>query len=157
MSLFVSVFCQSAEPIRAKDLFEFVKEGSYFENPPSVTTSPPNSDTMWTRIDIDYDPGERPVSVYRVEKSDIAEHVEEAIDELREANLVKTQSALVKKLKKSREVFALEIDPVAATDDCWEMVSSLEAWLARERNGVVYAPNDGFFDGELNRICDLPE
>lgn len=35
------------------------------------------------------------------------------------------------------------------------MIDALEAHLARRCEGIIYAPDDGFFDADLNRLVAL--
>jgi hypothetical protein len=53
----------------------------------------------------------------------------------------------------SREI--IEIDYSGLTDAAWEMLDCLEAYLAKKLSGIVYAPEDGFYDENLQPICKL--
>jgi hypothetical protein len=65
------------------------------------------------------------------------------------------QQDLIQKLATTKQVIAIEIDYSGLTDAAWEMVDCLEAYLAKKLSGIVYAPEDGFYDENLQPIYNL--
>jgi predicted RNA binding protein YcfA (HicA-like mRNA interferase family) len=62
---------------------------------------------------------------------------------------------VVDKLATSKQIIAIEIDYFELTDAAWEMLDCLEAYLAKKLFGIVYAPEDGFYDEPLQPLYKL--
>ncbi len=159
MSLFIHIFCQAEGPLRVQSITDFIEEGAYFENSPRVTAVPPVSqadDTKWTEIKIEYQARKRPVLLHRESRAkEFTEDMEEAIEALQSAGLAKKHEALISQLKGTRQLIVLEVDSGGATEDCWELVDNMEAWIARELKGLIYVAGEGFYDAELKSLCKL--
>jgi hypothetical protein len=65
------------------------------------------------------------------------------------------QQDLIQKLTATKQVIAIEIDYSGLTDAAWEMLDCLEAYLAKNLSGIVYAPEDSFYDENLQPIYNL--
>ncbi|HEY9742726.1 MAG TPA: hypothetical protein V6C90_19755 [Coleofasciculaceae cyanobacterium] len=85
----------------------------------------------------------------------LQQEIEETIEIIRKSGQLNQQQNLVEKLADSQQVIAIEIDYSGLTDAAWEMLDCLEAYLAKELSGIVYAPNDGFYDENLQPIYKL--
>jgi hypothetical protein len=155
MTYFLRVFCRSSRAITRREIARFIVEGYFFDEKPSFEPSPESEaglDENWRRFDIHYHPEKRPVILFK----DVAEkmlqgEIKEILEELAPPPV---PEVVVKALHASQQVIAIEIDQLHLTDDAWEMVDILEAFLARELDGIIYAPDDGFFDKKLRRISD---
>jgi hypothetical protein len=156
---FLIVLCRSAQPVFLKDVQEFVRDGWFFEKPAHVEPIPEGSQPTpagWTRIEIHYQEGKRPVALSHLSQHEPLEaHREEALEELRQHDLQGQYPDLMNHLQACQQVFILEVDPVGATEECWTMVDAIEAWLARARNGVVFVSGEGFYDAALQLLCKL--
>jgi hypothetical protein len=159
MSQFIYVFCQDDSPVGTKEIAEFIEEGSYFDNPPKISSEPASAQedgTGWTELKIEYKARKRPVILHRGTRSEeFMEEVEEAIEALESGNLAENHSDLVSRLKGTKQLIVFELDSKGATEDCWEMVDNMEAWIAQERKGLIYVSGEGFYNAELEPICKL--
>lgn len=159
MSLFIHIFCQADNPLRAREIAEFIEEGSYFDNPPKISLEPVSAkenDAGWTEMKIEYKARKRPVILHRETRSDeFMEEVEEAVEALESAGLAKKHNELISRMKGTKQLIVFEVDSKGATEDCWEMIDNMEAWIARERNGLIYVSGEGFYNEELETLCDL--
>ena len=54
-----------------------------------------------------------------------------------------------------RGIIAIEVDRVGLSEEGWEMVDTLEAFIARKWEGIVYAEGEGFYDAELKLIAKV--
>lgn len=159
MSLFIYVFCQDDSPVSAKEIAEFIEEGSYFDDPPKLSSVPASAKeegANWMELKIEYKARKRPVILHRETRSEeFMEEVEEAIEALESANLAGKHSDLVSRLKGTKQLIVFEMDSKGATEDCWEMVDNMEAWIAQERNGLIYVSGEGLYNTELEPLCKL--
>ncbi len=74
---------------------------------------------------------------------------------IRKSGQLNQQQNLVEKLAASKQIIAIEIDYSGLTDAAWEMLDCLETYLVKKLSGIVYAPDDGFYDEELQPIYKL--
>jgi hypothetical protein len=81
--------------------------------------------------------------------------IEETIEVIHKSGQLNQQQNLVEKLAASQQIIAIEINYSGLTDAAWEMLDCLEAYLAKKLSGIVYAPDDGFYDEELQPIYKL--
>jgi hypothetical protein len=58
-------------------------------------------------------------------------------------------------LADTKRIFAIEVDQPNLSEEAWEMVDALERFLAARCDGIMYAPDDGFFDPSLERIASV--
>jgi predicted nucleic acid-binding protein len=58
---------------------------------------------------------------------------------------------LIKTVKESQEVIEIKINRLELSEDeyAWAMVDCIEAYIARESNGIIYATDDAFYDRNL--------
>ncbi|MDC0709492.1 hypothetical protein POL68_13560 [Stigmatella sp. ncwal1] len=158
MSLFIHIFCQADKPLRAREITHFIEEGAYFGNPPKVTVSPPSQpdDAQWTELKIEYQARKRPVLLHREARAaEFKDDQDEAIEALQSAGLAKKHEALISRLKDAQQLIVFELDSEKVTEECWEMVDNMEAWIAQELKGLIYVTGEGFYDAELKPLCKL--
>lgn len=150
------VFCQSTRKITLEELALFVREGVFFDSPATVEVEGRAADGDWESIAIRYDDARRPVLLWRNLGGDLLrDEIDEVLQVLAEANSNEAVRQLGERLKNSKVVYAFEVDTSNLTDDAWAMLDALEAFVARECDGLVYAPGDGLFDAALHRLCSL--
>ena len=65
----------------------------------------------------------------------------------------KADPALQRQLVEANQVFTLDIDQLALTDEAWEMCDFIEHYLAVRCDGLIYAPVDGIFDAKLQPLA----
>ena len=156
MSDFIRVFCRLPEQIPSENIEEFVDEGAYFDETPAIEVERRAADGSWESIAIRYDPSRRPIILWcNVDDGLLREEVDEILEELRNEPLDAPPARIADRLRSSTVAYAFEVDAEGLGDEAWAMVDSLEAHLARECDGIVYAPGDGFFDAELRPILSL--
>ncbi len=51
--------------------------------------------------------------------------------------------------------FALDIDPAGLPDEVWQMLDAVESHVASELDGVIYVPDEGFYDKGLKKVLAL--
>ncbi|MGN6104318.1 MAG: hypothetical protein ACTHU0_04380 [Kofleriaceae bacterium] len=109
--------------------------------------------TDWRAIAVIYDRTKRPVQILRYTGDACAPRVESAVTTLRERGYLHTQADLIARLREAKQVFAIELDELLADEEVWELLDSLEARIARELDGIIYADDEGFFDGSNRPLC----
>src|SRR5207237_172596 len=103
-------------------------------------------------LKIIYDPERRPVIVWRNVNDDLLqEEKQEAKEAIRAGEPNEACVSAQKRLDGSRLVYALEIDPAGLTEEAWAMIDSVEAYLARECDGLIYVVGEGVYDANLTR------
>lgn len=161
MSYFLRVFCQSDQPIDSSEILDFIVDGCYFDETPHFEvdkSSEGDSLTPWKSLTVHYQTGKRPITISRnVNDFFLDSEVKETIEIIELSSKSHLPPDLVNKLAASKQVIALEIDPVGLTDDGWAMLDCLEAYLASRLSGIIYAPDDGFYDPKLQPLYKLKE
>lgn len=71
------------------------------------------------------------------------------IDGIEDREIKKKLSSTMDALE---EVYAFEVDPGGLSDDAWELVDALESYIAKRGKGILYVPDEGFFDGEFEPL-----
>ncbi len=159
MSYFLRVFCKSSELLPSKEILDFIQNGYFFDEMPrfefqngAVNTS--QSD--WQSIKVHYQNGKHPITIERnVNDQLLRQEIKEIIESLALSHLSNKQAEIIHHLSNSKQVIAIEIDPIGLIDAGWEMLDCLEARLASTLSGIVYAPDEGFYDEKLQPIWQL--
>ncbi|NET57744.1 MAG: hypothetical protein F6K47_16760 [Symploca sp. SIO2E6] len=159
MSYFLRIFCQSLQPVTAKQITDFILNGCYFEKIPRFELLPAETVTensSWKSLTIYYQQGKRPIRI-ELNVNDIL--LQQEIQDTRETLELSEPSSklqnLIQQLVASKQVIAIEVDDEGLSDCAWEMIDCLEAFLAKGWNGIIYAPEDGFYDENLQSIYKL--
>jgi len=159
MSYFLRVFCQNPQLVPSNEITDFIRDGWYFDEPPNFEVQPSaqaEDETHWKFITVHYQASKRPVRIeLNVNDQLLQQEIEETIEVIRKSGQLNQQQNLIEKLAASKQVIAIEIDYSGLTDTAWEMIDCLEAYLAKKLSGIVYAPDDGFYDEELQPIYKL--
>lgn len=161
MSDFLRVFCQSDQSIDSSEIIDFIVEGCYFDETPRFEVrfdGEGDSKTDWKSLTVHYLSSKRPITLERnVNDVLLNLEVKETIKIIALSEKSHLPTDLVNKLVASKQVIAVEIDPVGLTDDGWAMLDCLEVMLASRLSGIIYAPDDGFYDPKLQPLYKLKE
>jgi hypothetical protein len=159
MSYFLRVLCQSPQLVPSNEIIDFIRDGWYFDEPPHFEVQPSaeaQDETHWKFITVHYQEDKRPVRIeLNLNDQLLQQEIEETIEVIRKSGKLNQQQNLIEKLAASKQIIAIEIDHSGLTDAAWEMLDCLEAYLAKELSGIVYAPDDGFYDENLQPIYKL--
>ncbi|MGA9379968.1 MAG: hypothetical protein WBV73_14495 [Phormidium sp.] len=159
MSYFLRVFCQSNQTVSHSEIADFIRDGYYFDEPPPIEVqlrAEGANETDWKFINVDYQTGKRPVSIQRnVNDKVLQQEIDEIIEIISRYGQSELQQNLARKIAASQQVIAIEIVPQSLTDAAWGMLDCLEAHLAKTLSGIIYAPDDGFYDEKLQPIYKL--
>ncbi len=159
MSDYFRVMCRADAGISSRDLAQFIIDGSYFDDKPTFEPTGimgrDDSGRDWLFLTIHYDSGRRPIIVWKsTDNRLVQEEIAEASDALTGAGFA-AEATLYESLKSTTVIYALEVNTANLDDDAWSMIDSVEAYLARQGDGIVYVPGDGFFDADLRRLVAL--
>lgn len=159
MSYRIQVFCNHSEPILFNEIVNFIDEGAYFEDlkilPLTGSDLSSSHDNVRT-LEVSYEVDKSPVIVSKItDNQEISKETEELLFVLDLSKKSSVQQNIVKKLHETSQVFVFEFNKESVSEDCWEMLDSVEGFLASKFNGIIYAPDDGFFDECLNHIYSL--
>ena len=155
MSYMFSIFCKSRQKDLPRAVADFVLEGVYFQDEPRFEfESVGETGEEPSRLVLKYDELADPIVVDVI---DNAEGIQDEVQEARDAaELAGPAHESVKhKLEGVQRVISLHVDRGQLSDEAWFMLDSLEAELARTCDGVVYAPDDGFYDKDLHLIARI--
>jgi hypothetical protein len=150
---YIYVMLRDGSVPSGKEIAAFVDDGVYFDADPIF--APPLSDlkrdepldTLTVVWDLD-----RPAILARwMTKAECHQIIEEVNDALQESEGPNIWSA-----SDVTGAVQLLFDEETMTEDSWFMLDSLEAYIARSHNGLVYAPGDGLFDSALQPIYRRP-
>ncbi len=161
MSYFLRLFCQSDQGIDSREIIDFIVQGCYFDETPCFEVCKNvkgDSKTDWKSLTLQYQTGKRPIRIeINVNDKFLDSEVNETIKIIELSGKSHLPPDLGNKLATSKQVIAIEIDPVGLTDDVWAMLDCLEAYLAARLSGIIYAPDDGFYDPKLKPLYKLKE
>ncbi len=159
MSYFLRVFCQSPQLVPSNEITDFIRDGWYFDEPPNFEVQPTaeaEDETHWKFITVHYQTNKRPIRIERnINDQLLQQEIEETIEVIRKSGPLNQQQNLIEKLAASKQIIAIEIDYSGLTDAAWEMLDCLEAYLAKRLSGILYAPEDGFYDENIQPIYKL--
>jgi len=159
MSYFLRIFCKTSNAVTRRDLANFISEGSYFENKllfePNLDVSESNSED-WQSFTVQYQTDKRPV-IFERNMGDglLQQEIKELIFILEKSKKTKAQQEVLRRIQESTQVISIEIAPDSLTNDAWEMLDSVESYIAQKCDGIIYAPDEGFYDKKLQKIYKL--
>lgn len=150
MSEFIHILCRSSEAISASEIADLINDGAYFDKAPRFDPLPGTAEYEahdWRTLAVCYQERKRPVIFH---KSMDAPEVREQVREIIEEELADKQSAadaLRRRLQCCCQTVAIEASMLASpTEEAWEMVDNVAAYLAQKYRGIVFVHGEGFFD-----------
>lgn len=154
MKYFLRVFCQTNNHIAPEEVVAFVREGVFFDKKPEIQLKK-KDDLNW-EIRTVYDQKKDPVIIYTsVADAASKKEIEEIKFVLNISKKSKAKESVEKLVKETVLVYVMEINQAEITDDCWEMLDSIEAYLLRTCNGILFTSDNEFFDQNLKMIYKL--
>jgi hypothetical protein len=159
MSYFLRIFGRSAQTITRREIATFITAGTFFDSEPRFDPppdSPESGDESWTAFTVQYDSQKRPVRFERnLGDALLQEEVQEVLFVLGKSRETRARQEVERTIRGAVQVISLEVNREAASEDCWEMLDSVQAFLAEKCDGIVYAPDEGFFDKKLRPLHRL--
>ena len=159
MSYFLRVFCQSAQLLSSQEISEFIQNGCFFDEMPPLKVHPDvanTSESDWQSIHVHYQNGKRPIIIQRnVNDRLLKQEIQEITDNFNSRPGLSDRTNIIQYLSNTQQIIGLEIYFNGLTDAGWEMLDCLEAYLASKLTGIIYAPDDGFYDEKLQPIWRL--
>lgn len=160
MSYYVRIFCTSADSIRYQEIAEFIVDGAYFEQAPSFQPSLmilEGQEQDWRSLELILQQA-RPAVRFEVNAGNDLhrEEIEEFIELVTEKDGANRAEEIILHLLGCKQVIAAELDTNQASDEVWEMLDNLSAYIARKCVGIIYIDEQGFFDQDLQSISTLP-
>lgn len=159
MAIWIHVACRSEHVVTYGELEEVMGHMGWLDQPARFDPLPDASNTNdpnWGSFRVYYRPDKRPIVVHRQITS---EEMEPAVADIRERLETLDDSAVKRdieaRLAATKQMFVFEI-PDDLPEDVWEMCDQAEAFLARERDGIIIA-DEGVFDGEMNQLARFGE
>lgn len=139
------------------EIAEFIREGGYFESP-TFDPDPKSQDAAaldWSTFDIFAGSGSNPSRLHSEHGPRIADAVSIVEGTFDERGLT-LPSIVSAQLATTRHVYVVEIDRGAGvSEDAWEMLASVEAFLAKRCGGIVFSSEDGVYDSELRVLVNF--
>jgi hypothetical protein len=154
----IQIFCASPQIFDFSEIVNFLDEGCYFDDLKILSHSEmgENVEDKPKNLEIIYEENLPPIVVSTIMSANkVEKEKEELIFILDISKKTSTQQNIRKKLDSTSQVFILEFSKELISDDCWEMLDSIESFLASRYDGIIYDPNDGFFDKNLRHIYKL--
>jgi hypothetical protein len=157
MSYKIQVFCKKNQEVSLHELNEFIQEGAYFEDAKVDILANENDDQSNSEaLKVEYEDSKPPIIIYNVsEPEGVARETKELLFVLDLSRKTPIQQSIAERLLKASQAFVLDFDKKSISDDCWEMLDSIESFLANKCDGIVYAPDDGFFSKDLEHLYSL--
>jgi len=156
MSYFIRIFCTTECSTSRAEFIEFIEEGVYFDDEFKFDLSldsPEAKDPDWNILTVNYNANLRPVIFERNIHDDLQkEEIDEFLFILSASRETKGHKIVKQHLESTVLTFSIDIKQESLTEDCWDMLASLESYLCKKCNGLIYAPDDGFYNSKLKRI-----
>jgi hypothetical protein len=159
MSYFIRIFCQSAQPIPRYNIGQFILDGAYLDTQPEFTPALNDVESRllnWERFEIRYDVDQHPIilmsnigdNLFEAERAELIDLIPRLVD-------APIQYGLIDNLMTAAQVIVIQLDRENLSDEAWEMLDALEAYLAETLAGLVYAPDDGFYGSGLELLYKI--
>ena len=159
MTYFIRIFGQAADALSRHDIQEFIVGGLHFDKSPVFIPSFLDPDSMledWQNLIIIYAPDTPTVNLMRHINDDVFDVERDAVIALiRESLSGALQQQLIDRVEASNQVIGIEIDRDYLSEEGWAMLDALEAYLAGNLMGLVYAPEDGFYGSGLELLYKI--
>ncbi len=159
MTYFIRIFCQSPQIIPRYNIGQFILDGVYFDDQLEFTPDLKETEARlanWDSFHIGYLPDQRPIVLTcNVEDGLFEAERDNLIDLVPRLVTTPIQSELIDILMTASQVIIVELDRENLSDEAWEMLDSLEAYLAETLGGLVYAPDDGFYGNGLELLYKI--
>ena len=156
MSYFIRIFGQAADALSRRDIQEFILGGLHFDRKPVFIPAFEDPDSMrpdWDSLTIIYEPDIPTVNLMRhVDDGVFAAERDALLTLIGESVPPELQVTLIDMLDACNQVITIEIDRDNLSEDAWGMLDALEAYLAGNLMGLVYAPEDGFYGSGLQLL-----
>lgn len=159
MSYFIRIFCRSDKIVNCREIASFISDGYFFKqalkfDPPAASLESGN--LVWKSFKILYSDERRPIIIeHNIDDEVQKAEIREILDILDISRDSKSKRLVQCFLNSTKHVYSIEIDRENIPGDCWEMLDSLEAFIAKSCDGLVYSPDDGFFNERLDKIYRL--
>ncbi|WP_033344965.1 hypothetical protein [Catenuloplanes japonicus] len=147
MSQFHNVFCASPAALSRTDLAGRIEDAWYGDGEPAFAPVP-DTDPAWQRLEVRLPGIGRPIVF--LHDTGVAE-IGELVDEAAGAPPTPLRPETAERLRGTRQIIGIEIMPDGLDDDAWEMLDLVQAFIARELDGLLFTP-DGVYDARLQRI-----
>lgn len=149
MNYIIRIVCRSDKNLEWATIQDFILEGIYFDSAPSFSNN-----TSRNCLTVTYEAGMQPIliEIQRKNTSVVDEELEELKTLVESIEGLNIRERLEHHLSETCQIVWVEFNQDQITDEIWALLDSLEAWIAKELNGIVFAPNDGFFDEHLRVI-----
>jgi hypothetical protein len=158
MATRIHVACRSSSAVTDAELADYMAHMGFLDEPPTIAPTLAQmgaGDPQWRSFELGYLPDKRPIVVrHHVTRDAMApafEDLRERLEDVAEAQA----RTIGERLDHTAQLFVFEV-PDDLPQDVWEMLDATEAFLARERDGIVIA-EEGVFDAELNQLVEFPE
>lgn len=155
MSYVIRVFLRSGGPVTRRDIEDFIRDGVYsleFSFQPAAD-SPETDLSEWNELLVSYDRARRPIRISRTSRAaEVAGEVSDAHAALEQAPDSSAGEALSRDLAQTQQLLAFHVERDDLSDEAWFMLDALEAFMAREHGGVIWAEGDAFYDAKLRPL-----
>jgi|GEM_PF-5140036 len=155
------IFCQSKISVSSGDLIGFIQDGIFFEEKPQfVTESNPDTSAFldWKAISVAYDPDHKPIIFANHEDDELFKKITSELLFILShpgMQISTTQQKILKMIKETIQIFTIQLEREDVTEDAWEMLDCIESYIAEKCDGLIYAPDDFFYDARLKKIYHL--
>ncbi|MBN1312316.1 MAG: hypothetical protein JXB30_12935 [Anaerolineae bacterium] len=149
------VLCSSSRVVTLQELATFILEGVYFDQDPYLDPSweeMGDYDEDWSYLSVIYDPGKEPIVFRRYLEYEY--RFQEVVGGLfvgvaQSNRRITSRQSVLSHLEETVQLIDIESSRDELDENCWAMLDTVETFLARECNGLVFASGDGFYDENL--------
>ena len=135
MSFSFYLLLSAYRPIARKDIAEFVRDGSYFDEPVAYE---PSTQGELGELTIKYAPN-RSIRLRCLDRENNEEIIEEAIESLDSVSIpAELREQLRKRLTGTKTMVEVQVDRTRMDQNAWAMLDALEVDLMRSNNGLLY-------------------
>jgi hypothetical protein len=157
VSYLIHVVCRDPSPMSRAAIAECIADGAFFDAPRFEPDpgSPEAASPDWGHLVLYVEPGAPPL-VIRSCRGDAARKSARLVGFVFEEREVPLPEPFASLALDPGQVFEIEIARGSGlSEDTWAMLTVLEAFLARERDGFVFSGEDGIYDRDVQLLVPL--
>ena len=157
----LQVLCSDGRSISRREIAEFLQRGTEGSASGVILHPSPSAPESllddWDSLALAFSSEERRVILTRFTGSALfRQEIDELISLVSACAQSEQQKNVQRRLREIAQVFLIHFDPSTLAARDWRALDKLESFLAHSLDGIIYAPGEGFFNSDLQRINLLP-
>lgn len=144
MSVAIYLFCKKKIRVDPEQIEEFFEDGGYWDSNPRYDLKKYPSKSF--QLQVRYKPKKKPVviSFYSNSDSTFLETKDEILSVFDDEPVTSSSKKISNWIRNSVQMYVMEVDPVSIEEEDWLAVDSLEAFIAKITDAILYSSGEFF-------------